>query len=277
MKKKLLLTCCLFVILSAAHSQGLSLPYVTGFDSPAEQAGWQQYRTGFLSTYAWGVGGGGFSGMGVSHDYNVGGNPNDTVVDWFISPPLNFTGQGQMSLKVNTSGFSTPFPDSFEILFGTNQQDPSNGNFTVIANLSYMQPQFQWLDTSITIPFVSDSAYIALKYKTIGAAWSTYKFDNISIQLAPVSVAEFDLRHFGLACFPNPMMSTTTIDIPEEIRNKTLEFLLRDVCGKEVFCKQQSGLAQMRFNREGIPSGLYFIEVVCDKTQIQTIKLLIGN
>ena len=50
-----------------------------------------------------------------------------------------------------------------------------------------------------------------------------------------------------------------------------------DVCGKEVFCKQQSGLAQMRFNREGIPSGLYFIEVVCDKTQIQTIKLLIGN
>ena len=146
---------------SILFSQGLSLPYYTGFDSPAENAGWKEYRTGFLSSYSWGTNG------SLSHDYNVGGNSTDTVIDWFVSPPLNFTSPGTITMKVMTGGFSTPFPDNCEIWFGTNNSNPSTGNFVLIANLSYMQPQYQWLDTTVSIPFVSDSGYIALNIKLL--------------------------------------------------------------------------------------------------------------
>ena len=110
MKKKLLpLLCIQFILITSVKSSGLTLPYATGFDSPAEKAGWNIYRTGVLSQYSWGYSGGGFSGQCVSHDYNVGGASTDTVVDWFVSPAMNFSSTGTVALKVNTSGFSTPF------------------------------------------------------------------------------------------------------------------------------------------------------------------------
>ncbi|HRH65518.1 MAG TPA: choice-of-anchor J domain-containing protein [Bacteroidia bacterium] len=278
MKKKLLFFCMIqWFIPHLTFSQGLPLPYFTGFDSPSEQAGWQQYRTGFISNYAWGFSGGGFNAQCVSHDYNVGGNPTDTVVDWFVSPPLNFTTTGTMALKVRTSGFSTPFPDSFEILFGTYTQDPSAGNFTVIANLSFMQPQFQWLDTVIDIPFVSDSGYIALKYKTIGAAWSTYAFDNIEISASPVSVPEKVLRNSVLNCFPNPFTMATTIHLSDGLAKSFLQIRLLDVYGNELRRYLPGVSNTILLTREGLPAGIYLLNVELDSKIVQTEKLIISG
>ena len=163
------------ITLNTLFSQGISLPYFTGFDTPAEQAGWQQFRTGFLSNFDWNNNG------SISHDYNVGGNPSDTVVDWYVSPPLNFTSTGILTMKIKTGGFSMPTPDNCEVYFGTNYPNPSIGNFVLIANLSYMQPQYQWLDTIVNVPYTSDSGYIAFKYKTIGLAWTNYSIDSITV------------------------------------------------------------------------------------------------
>src|SRR6476620_4502989 len=114
---KTLLTFLFSSITSVILSQGLALPYNSGYDSPAEKAGWQQFRTGVTGSSSWSYGGGGFAASCVGHDYNVGGNSGDVVIDWFVSPPLNFTAPAIMSLKVKTAGFSTPFPDNFEIWF----------------------------------------------------------------------------------------------------------------------------------------------------------------
>jgi hypothetical protein len=227
---KTIITLISAFIFSSAFSQGVPLPYNTGFDSSAEKAGWQQFRTKFLSTYSWSYGPG-FAGTGVSHDYNVGGNPNDTVIDWFISPALNITGPATMSIKVKTGGFSTPFPDNFEVLFGSNIKNPVGGNYTVIANLSNMAPQYQWLDTTFIIPFVSDSSYIALKYKTIGAAWMTYAFDNISIVAAASSVNENESEN-ALEVFPNPFAESTRLQSKTAMRDASV--LIYDVKGSLV-------------------------------------------
>lgn len=257
-------------------SQGVSLPYNSGFDSAPEKAGWQQYRTKFLSTYNWSYSGGAFSGTTcVSHDYNVGGNATDTVIDWFISPPLNLTTTSKLSLKVKTGGFSTPTPDNFEILYGTDKQDPSAGNFTVIANLSYMLPQYQWRDTTINIPFVSDSGYIALKYKTIGAAWSTYAFDNISIIADPVSVKENNSQKNKTTYFPNPF-STQTI-IQTDIILKDAILTVYDAQGQQV--KQLVNITGQKvvFDRANLSSGLYFFKLTEYNRSIAIEKLVISD
>ena len=82
-----------------------ALPYYANFDDIIVQEGWQQYRTGFISTYSWNYTSDGSPAICVSHDYNVGGNTTDTVIDWFISPPINFTTTSTMSLKIKTGGF----------------------------------------------------------------------------------------------------------------------------------------------------------------------------
>ena len=212
---------CIFIT-DFVFSQGLALPYYTGFDSPSEQAGWQQYRTGFLSLSDWGMGGGNAVSPPntLAHDYNVGGSSSDTVVDWFVSPALNFTSAGQISLKVYPSGFSTPFPDSFEIWFGTDNPNPATGNFVLVGNLSYMMPRYVWLDTTINIPFSSDSGYIALKYKTIGAYWSTYSIDNITIDI-PTSIKDNSMKT-ELEIFPNPVKSIMNIRINSNDDSKVI-------------------------------------------------------
>lgn len=275
MKTNLTLFALLFVA-SFGFSQGLSLPYNTGFDTPAEQAGWEQYRTGFLSLYDWGIGGGGFSQNCLSHDYNVGGNPQDTVVDWFVSPPMNFTSPGQMSLKVRTSGFSTPFPDNFEIWFGTNDPDPETGNFELVANLSFMLPQFTWLDTLIQLPFVSDSGFIAFKYKTIGAAWSTYAVDNISIDvLSAIPGEDGNPESVSLKAFPNPFHSSVAIEISREVTDADLE--LYDLYGRKV--RTMSGISggRVRLDREELKGGMYFLYLKQGHKIIAADKLIITD
>jgi hypothetical protein len=260
--------------ITIVFSQGVSLPYNSGFDSAPEKAGWQQYRTGFLSTYSWGYSAGASSGTTcVSHDYNVGGNSGDIVIDWYVSPPLNLTTTSKLSLKVKTGGFSTPTPDNFEILYGTDKQNPATGNFTVIANLSYMLPQNQWRDTTINIPFVSDSGYIALKYKTIGAAWSTYAFDNISISADPVSIYESNSKKNGTTCFPNPFSAQTIIQTDKVLTDAT--FTVYNTQGQQV--KQLINISGQRiiFDRGNLSKGLYFYRLTEDNTSISTEKLVI--
>jgi hypothetical protein len=271
---KTIFTFLLAFTISTSFSQGVPLPYNTGFDSAAEKLGWQQFRTGYLSTYSWGYGGSGFSAPTcVSHDYNVGGNPNDTVIDWFVSPPINFTSTATMSIKVKTGGFSTPSPDNFEILFGSDIKNPANGNYTVIANLSNMTPQYQWLDTTFTIPFVSDSGYIALKYKTIGAAWMTYAFDNISIVANASSVNENMNESGSMKVYPNPFTSQTTIKSELMLTNASL--LIYNVHGELV--KQVNMLSGNEFNFDGssLGTGLYMAELVQDKRTLSRKKIII--
>lgn len=128
-----------------------------------------------------------------------------------------------MALKVRTSGFSTPFPDNCEVWFGTDDPDPETGNYVLIANLSYMLPQFDWLDTIVEVPFVAENGYIAFKYKTIGAAWSTYAIDDISITAITGLLPEGNGRPemLSLKASPTPSGSSARIGIGAGISMRT--------------------------------------------------------
>ena len=259
---KTLFTLLFFITLTTTvFSQGLALPYYTGFDTPAEQAGWQQYRTGFLAMSDWGIGG----GISVSvpnslqHDYNVGGSSTDTVVDWFVSPALNFTSAGQVSLKVYPSGFSTPAQDDFEIWFGTDHQNPATGNFVLVGNLSYMMPRYNWLDTTLSLPFTTDSGYVAIKFKTIGAHWSTYAVDNITIDI-PTSINDNSGKS-KVEVFPNPFRKDFNIQINS---NDETEFSLFNSMGEKIMTKNLDSKSTS-LDLSSYASGIYFYKLTSDQ------------
>lgn len=260
----------LFFATNTLFSQGISLPYYTGFDSPTEQAGWQQYRTGFLSNYDWNNNG------AISHDYNVGGNSTDTVIDWYVSPPLNFIATGEVTMKVFTGGFSTPTPDNCELWFGTNDPNPLTGNFVLIATLSYMQPQYQWLDTTVNIPFTSDSGYIAFKYKTIGAEWMTYSIDSITVNSTVVGINKLEPTHNVIAkVVPNPCISMTTIYFDSKVQNGQLSVYNMD--GQMVKSITNVTGVEYQLFRDELPAGIYTLRLLENNTTISTAKIIITD
>ncbi len=268
--KTILITFLLFFTTNTLFSQGLSLPYYTGFDSPSEQAGWQQYRTGFLSNFDWNNNG------ALSHDYNVGGNSTDTVIDWYVSPPLNFISSGSVTMKVYAGGFSIPTNDNCEIWFGMNDPNPATGNFVLIANLSHMQPHYQWLDTTINIPFVSDSGYIAYKYKTIGAEWMTYSIDSITVNSDIAGINKIEpINDIIENVVPNPFHSMTTIYFNSEIQNGQLS--IYNTNGQLV--KSITNIAGLKCQISGndLPAGTYMLCLSENNTMISTTKIVISD
>ena len=263
------------LFVGAACAQGLPLPYSTGFDNSTQQAGWQQFRTGNdPNAYSWSVAGMGFSAPNcVSHDYNVGANATDTVIDWYVSPAINVIASSQMSLKVRTGGFSTPFNDSFEVLFSSNGADPATANYTLVANLSYMVPQYQWLDTTFSIPFVSGNGHIALKYKTIGAAWSTYAFDNITIS-SPLSI---DLAAgnstIDMNIFPNPANASIAVSVNDE---QSYEIKITDVSGRAIMRTLTTGKIT-KIDTSDLANGIYFVSLEKENSALATRRLVITN
>ena len=184
MKKHIVLLLLSFYCIGNVQSQSLSLPYYTGFDSVSEQAGWQEFRLGVLSTFSWkcvSVGSFAYSPpISLLHEYNVGGSPTDTVDDWFVSPPFIFNTSAQLNLKILLSITEVIPPDYIGIWFSSGTSNPASGNFYELANLTNIQPFYQWLDTSITITTVTDSGYIAFRYNGTDNYFKIY-IDNVII------------------------------------------------------------------------------------------------
>lgn len=234
-------------------AQAKTLPYFTGFDSPAEKEGWTEYRTGTIGTFSWNMTG------SISHDYNVGGNATDTVIDWKVSPPIYFHTTAFASMKVSTYGFSSPTPDNCEVYFGTGNQDPEKGDFKLVANLSYMGPQFQWNDTTFVIPFTADSGYLAFKYKTIGGAWMTYSIDSISLN-ATVGQTEINSNQkLKVEVYPNPFQSQTQLKFNQSLLNGSIAVF--DIYGKSVFEKLNFYGKSFSLDKKNLSPGIYILKV----------------
>lgn len=256
----------LLIFSTICFSQSKPLPYFTGFDNSAEKDGWKEYRTGFQSSFSWNING------SISHDYNVGGNSNDTVVDWMVSPPILFHTTAFASMKVSTYGFSTPTPDNCEVWFGTGNQDPSMGDFKLVANLSYMGPQFKWNDTTFVIPFTADSGYLAFKYKTIGAEWMSYAIDSISIN-ATVGINSIKENDFKFTLFPNPATAKVLIQFEKSINHGQVK--LKNLLGQILFTKFELDENSIVIDVQNLSKGIYIVEVFEENQLIGSRKLFI--
>lgn len=183
-----------------------NLPYSTGFDNAQELSGWMFYQDGDQSSSDWSMLGGGYSAPNaLHHDYNVGASEDMVVIDWMVSPALNFTGPVAISMLAKESGFSIPTDDNCLVYVGTGSQDPSIGDYTLVGNLSILTPQWTWMDTTFYSSIVGEQCYLAFRYKTIGAAWCTYAIDDIEITLQdPNSVRTNSVLPREVGVFPNP-------------------------------------------------------------------------
>jgi hypothetical protein len=256
------------------NAQSVTLPYYTGFDSTAEQAGWQEYRLGVLNSYEWVYDGFNSSSPPNSlyHDYPLGGSPTDTVEDWFVSPPINFSSPGKLSLRTqvyaiaNVAGPS----DYFGIWFSSGIKDPASGNFVEIVDLtSLASDQFNlWIDTGqINLPFTTDSGYIAFMYKSTDN-WFDIHVDDVMIILdSTVSVKKNDKADsIGVKIFPNPNVGLFTLKMElkenTELSIKLYQFTSQLIYSEEI--GKVTGYYSRQIDLSGYSKGVYFVQISTD-------------
>ena len=174
-----------------------ALPYFTGFDNTAEQAGWTLFRKGSTISSPWAYSLQSqlpYSGPKcLVHYYPV----SEQTLDWFVSPPFDFSSGGKIdSIRFAFTGFS-PNPanaDTIAIFLLTGNADPDLATSKVqlidFRNTNYVSDDV-WRDTAnVIIPASPGLSYIAFKYKG-SSSWLDVRFDNLALSSsisAPVAL-----------------------------------------------------------------------------------------
>ncbi len=249
----------LAVLINTNAKAQQALPYYSGFDSPAEKVGWQQYNLGVNATYGpWGFSNGGFSAPDcIYHDYNDTG----TVEDWYVSPALTILSQSSVSLKIRTFAVmgNAIATDYIGVWYSSGSGDPNDGQFTEVAELTGLTipaNQLVWVDTTINLPFTSGSGYVAFKFKNENN-WFTISIDNVTVT-ALVTGMENKLTENDLLIHPNPSAGKIFIKCSKKINSIAIYNLL----GEKIY-STDAGIIQ---KSEGIdlydyPKGIYFVKV----------------
>ncbi len=193
--------------------------YFTGFDTPEEQAGWTQYRTGAISQfYEWefDIASAYSAPNSLAHYYPVGGD--DLLNDWMVSPGFDFSEGGTIdSVWHHFSGFSpTPIDDdtiAIYLLEGSPDPDQATSKTLLLLYNDIYNANSTWTESSnIAVPATPGTSYIAFRYQTV-VSWLDVKFDNIKI--TPTSIAGLGPKNnpAGIEIYPNPSTGPVSIKI----------------------------------------------------------------
>ncbi len=232
MKNSLLLTSLILLTVTLKAQQ--VLPYQTGFDNATEQAGWQEYRTGFASTYDWGI----ITFGAISplyclyHDYPVGSASTDTTTDWYVSPALSFNGASSIDLKFieySITGTTTSV-DEFGIWYSSTGADPATNTYVQVADLKSYASSTNNLIYATALPIASlgGTGYIAIKYQT-NNDWLVITLDDINIK---------SLVGVGINAPENNLHSVTSMllsggeSVVNPFNEQAVTLLLTDVSGR---------------------------------------------
>lgn len=222
----------------AAQAQ-VPLPYSTGFDNGAQQAGWEQFRTGVISISDWGVGNSGIAPSPpkiLHHDYPVGGASTDTVHDWFVSPLLDLAVGGEIALMLNVysiTGANTPV-DELKVMLLTGSNDPELATSVVeLAELKdhvSSSPDYVSI-TGITIPETPGGGYIAFAYQATNN-WFVISIDDVTISDPDIGFAEPGASASPLLIYPDPVIDR--LDIRGFRPNVGTSLTIIDAMGRRV-------------------------------------------
>lgn len=250
-------------ILFLNYSQLKAQNYSTGFDTPAEQAGWIEFRTGSTEPfYHWIVStfGGLSAPNSILHNYPVGGSI--ATDDWFVSPAFDFTNGGKIdSVWHSFAGFGLPqIADTVAIYLLNGSNDPglalSKTMLHEYRDTNYTADNTWTLDTNILIPAQTGQSYIAFRYKTV-VNWLDVKFDDLSITInGTIGIPQAQLKNSSISIYPNPTANVALIDAADDMVINTISLFSN--MGQEVGHFDGS---EKVINMEGLPSGLYILRM----------------
>lgn len=228
------------LIINVSASAQTPLPYYTGFDEGISTPGWQEFRKGVTINWGW---------LG-SEDYisppgslyhifpDASTASTDTTVDWFVSPPFDFSG-GAIIDTLYAGIYSVggpPHPEDFIGLYLLNgSPDPSLATTVALLVDFTLFPNGiggGWnYTTNILIPPTAGASYIAFKYIATNNNFQA-GFDNLYISALSTGIKSVTAEA-ELDVYPNPAANHLTIDLGSQ--NEKVQVTIADLNGKVIY------------------------------------------
>lgn len=249
--------------------QGLNLPFISRFDTPDNRSKWQEFRLGKQHENKWNFS----TSMAFSepfclfHDYPNNASALDTIKDWIVSPPLDMSYETVISFELILfcAGGKTNYSDYFGIWGSHKSNNPVNGDFKELANLSHFaQNQSKWSDVKLIIPPQADSLFVAFVYKCSNN-WLWVNIDNLEI-VNYKDWEENDRLVNKLIKFENPHSQSNKFILPS---NYDSEFVLNvyDIQGKCTI-SQKIKKGKNSFKKKLDP-GVYQLKIINNYGEIE--------
>lgn len=254
------------LIISVSAPAQTPLPYYTGFDEGISTPGWQEFRKGVTINWGW---------LG-SEDYisppgslyhifpDASTASTDTTIDWFVSPPFDFSG-GAIIDTLYAGIYSVggpPHPEDFIGLFLlTGSPDPSLATtITLLVDFTFFPNGFGggWNDTTnILIPPTAGASYIAFKYIATNNNFQA-GFDNLYISALSTGIESVS-ADAELNVYPNPADNQLTIGLGRN--HKNVHVTIANLTGKIMYTTFSSGTQKIEVNTEDFAPGFYEVQI----------------
>ncbi|MDQ3016413.1 MAG: T9SS type A sorting domain-containing protein [Bacteroidota bacterium] len=256
----------LLILLPDITSAQVTLPYYSGFDSPAERNGWGLYRTGEAAIGSWALASiGGFSPPAcMGHDYSPSSGAT-LADDWYVSPGFSILNGATLdSIRYLFSGFSVPASDdTIGVFLLIGSQNPANAtSITTLADFRgnlYIADNVYRLLEPVALSTSIETAYLAIRYRNadVSSRWLTVRFDNVAISGQTTSVNPTDTP-LSISLFPNPCTTTLTI----QHNNDGGQLFVRDISGRLINqCSLLRGQSTTTIDVVDLPVGFYNIVI----------------
>lgn len=247
----------------------VTLPYSTGFDSPALQTGWVQHMKAATNATQWDYSSANPNSapFSLSHDY-APATGITLVNNWFVSPAFEIPSGGNLdSISYMFPGLSVPTTDdTVAIYLLQGSQDPDLANKILLfdfRDVEYIADNTYRTKTNLALDAYSGLSYLAIQYRSsdVSSYWLTVHFDDIAISGNTTSITDLPQTE-QLTIYPNPTSGKLFI---ENELNEIESLEVVDLSGKVQVQLPAIQQKLIYLDLSALNTGLYIIKAKTPK------------
>ncbi len=253
-----------------------ALPLQEGFEAATTiPAGWSQ--TSADNKYFWTVNAS--VGNGSSHCMMFDNcNPADDITGKkykFITVPYDFSNATSASMTFDVASTylvlnSTTYSDGLTVYYSTdcgttwNQVYTKSGstlatapNETAAAPTCFTPTSSQWRNETVNLNAAAGQSSVMFAFENVSGWAEPLYVDNINI-VAVTGIAEPSISNY-VSVFPNPSTGNVFVNFSSNLGK--VEVKISDMMGKQVLESNENSSANMKFDLNAQPNGMYLMEV----------------
>lgn len=186
----------------------------------------------------------------------VGANGSEVQFDYAYALRGTITGDKMEAFISNDCGATW-----IRIWDGTGGSGLETGAATASGSRFYPSATTDWTTVSAFIPGSDGDAEVLFKLVGTSAGGQCFWFDNLMIDGQPISIAEVNIAE-DANVYPNPASTNVFVELAEAT---DFDVELTNTAGQVVRSAQYSNTAKAEMNVEGLPKGIYILNITSDK------------
>ena len=204
-------------------------------------------------------------------------------MDYMVLAPMDFTNSSnpQLTFDVAYAPYDATYYEKLDVEVSTNcggtwtnvysKQYTTLATSAAVTVSAFVPTSSQWRKETVSLTSYSTQPSVLARFICTNGFGNQLYVDNINLN-AVTGINESEIDNY-ISIFPNPSAGDVYMNVSAAI-NGTIDFKVTNIFG-EVVSKFSDASKYIEFNLNGLPSGMYFIEIQSGNTK--TVKKIMLN